>query len=81
MPFYVYILKSFSTGKSYIGCTKNLKNRISEHNSNESKATRGKGPWKLVYYEAYNSRSEAIKREKYFKTQIGRLELKKSGIL
>ncbi len=54
---------------------------MTEHNCGKNKATRGKGPWKLVHHEEFVSRSDAIKREKYFKTQIGRLELQSMGIL
>jgi len=38
MSFYVYILKSDSSGKSYIGHTQNLNNRVTEHNINKNKA-------------------------------------------
>ncbi len=81
MSYYVYILRSESNGKSYIGHSKDPNNRVTEHNSGKSKATRGRGPWRLIYHEEYKSRSEAIRREKHFKTQIGRLELKSKGIL
>jgi len=81
MGFSVYILKSELSGRSYIGHSKDLSKRVFEHNSGKSKATRGKGPWKLVYYEEYYTRSDASKREQYFKTVDGRIELKKNGIL
>jgi len=81
MGFSVYVLKSESGSRSYIGHSKDLLKRICEHNIGKSKATRGKGPWKLVYSEEYKSRSDASKREKYFKTVEGRIELKKKGIL
>ncbi len=80
MPFYVYILESESTGKSYIGHSKDLSNRVAEHNNNKNKATRNKGPWRLLYHEVFDSRSGAMKREKHLKTQIGRLELKSKHI-
>ncbi|HDZ62836.1 MAG TPA: GIY-YIG nuclease family protein, partial [Nitrospirae bacterium] len=59
----------------------NLENRLSEHNSGESKATRYKAPWSLVYQENFQTRSEAVRREMYFKTVEGRIELKRLGIL
>jgi putative endonuclease len=81
LGFYVYVLKSASTGRSYIGHSKDLNNRVTEHNSGKSKATRGKGPWRLVYQEEFQTRSEAMKREYYFKSRTGRIILKERGIL
>ena len=68
MGFFVYVLKSESSGRSYVGHSKDLSKRFSEHNIGKSKTTRGKGPWKLVYSEEYKPRSDAAKREQYFKT-------------
>jgi len=81
MPFFVYILKSQSTGTSYVGCTSNLEKRLTEHNNGKSPSTRNKGPWKLIYKEEFPTRSLAILREKYFKSIPGRWELKTKGIL
>ena len=81
MPYYVYILKSDSTGKSYIGHSKDIVNRVSEHNDGKGISTRNGRPWKLVYHEEFESRSDAMKREKYFKSVEGRKELKTQGIL
>jgi len=81
MPYFVYVLKSLSSGRSYVGNTNNLQNRLLRHNNNESKATRGKGPWQLIYHEEYASRSEAVRKELFFKSVEGRINLKKLGIL
>ena len=81
LQFYVYVLKSESTGTSYVGHSKDLDKRIAEHNHGKSKSTRGKGPWRIIYKEEYKSRSEAMIREKYLKSVQGRLELKSNGIL
>ena len=52
---------------SYVGYTKNLKNRIKLHNSGKgAKFTRGR-KWKLIYKEKFNSKSKAISREYYIK--------------
>ena len=52
---------------TYAGYTNNLKKRLSLHNSGEgAKFTRGR-TWKLMYYEKYKSRKEAINRECYIK--------------
>tara|TARA_B100001540_G_scaffold317723_1_gene352385 strand:- start:1299 stop:1526 length:228 start_codon:yes stop_codon:yes gene_type:complete len=48
---------------SYVGYTNNLKKRIKLHNTGRgAKFTRGK-IWKLVYYEKYDSKSDAMKNE------------------
>ena len=52
---------------TYVGFTKNLKNRISLHNSGKgAKFTRGR-KWKLIYKEKYSSKIKAISREYYIK--------------
>jgi putative endonuclease len=60
----------------YIGSTKDLKKRLSQHNNNKSFATKNRGPWELVYYEASLSEKDARTREKYLKTAWGKRYLK-----
>tara|TARA_B100000401_G_scaffold427542_1_gene359220 strand:+ start:509 stop:757 length:249 start_codon:yes stop_codon:yes gene_type:complete len=65
MTFYVYLIVSKVKNKtiSYVGYTNNLNKRLTLHNSNKgAKFTKGK-KWKLVYYEKYDSKSEAMKEE------------------
>jgi putative endonuclease len=68
MNFYVYMLKSKSIKPiTYVGYTKNLKKRISLHNSGKgAKFTRGR-KWTLIYKEKFKSKNEAISREYYIK--------------
>ena len=73
--YYVYILRSDSTGKLYKGSTEDLQRRLEEHTANMASATKNRGPWKLVYYETYPTRSAAMLRERYFNTGKGREEL------
>jgi putative endonuclease len=61
--YYVYILKSISHDKLYIGYTSDLKRRFTEHNLGKSIATKAYIPYRLIYYEAYSSKSDALKRE------------------
>ena len=70
--FYAYVLRSDLDGTLYKGHTQNLDIRLLEHNSGKSKYTKTKLPWKIVYFEENESRNEAIKREKYFKSAAGR---------
>ncbi len=66
--FYIYVLKSLK-GKavSYVGYTKNLKNRLKLHNQGKgAKFTRGR-KWKLIYKEKFKTKKEAMSREYYIK--------------
>ncbi|HLE49665.1 MAG TPA: GIY-YIG nuclease family protein [Patescibacteria group bacterium] len=74
--YYVYFLKSKNTNWFYTGYTSNLKKRLIEHNSGRSPATRPHMPFGLIFYEAYKSRLDAKRREKYFKTNQGKRLLK-----
>ena len=66
MTYFVYLIVSnLKNNKkfSYVGYTNDLEKRISLHNNGKgAKFTRGK-KWKLVYYEKYDSKSEAMKNE------------------
>ncbi len=56
--------------------TSNLHLRLEQHNSGKNKSTKGFLPWSMVYHEVFETRLEARKREKYFKSGIGRQYLK-----
>ena len=70
--FTVYILKSLKASKSYVGYTAiNPKERLREHNIGSNKWTRSNGPFKLVYYEKFVCKTDAILREKFLKSGQG----------
>ena len=73
--FYVYVLRSLKTGRRYNGSCEDREERLRRHNAGESKATRHGVPWILVYSEPFASRTEALRRERYFKTGRGQDEL------
>jgi len=66
MKYTVYILKN-PQQKFYIGQTADLDARIVRHNSDRVHYTRGKGPWNLIYFEEFDSRAQAMMREKQLK--------------
>jgi putative endonuclease len=70
--FYVYVLRSESDSGFYIGFSTNLKRRLAEHMRGASFATKSRGPWKLIYYEAYTEREDAEGRERFLKSGAGR---------
>ena len=69
MKYYAYILQSETDGSYYIGHTDSLDRRLEQHNAGKSKYTARKTPWKLVYFEEFNSRKEANQRERFLKKQ------------
>ena len=79
--YYVYLIHSKTLGQYYIGQTNDLRRRLLEHNSGESKWTSRANDWKLIYYEAFTSRSLAMNREHKLKHHArGRQELLKRVI-
>ena len=70
--FYIYVIQSLIHKTRYIGSTDNVLKRIMEHNNGRCRYTSGRKPWKLVYQEEYSTRGEAMKREKFLKSGLGR---------
>ena len=69
MHHYVYMIKSIKQGKvtTYVGHTKDLKNRLKLHNAGKgAKFTRGR-KWILIYKEKLKSKKMAISREYFIK--------------
>jgi putative endonuclease len=81
MMFYSYILKSKKDGTYYYGSTANLLDRIKTHNTGKVKFTKGHKPYKLHYFETFNSRKEATTRERFYKSIDGYKWLKSKGII
>ena len=73
----VYVLRSLKDNKTYVGCTKNIENRLKEHNAGEVKSTKYRRPLVLWYKEEYYDKFEAFKREQHFRTSWGRRQLRK----
>ena len=74
--FFVYVIKSVEKKFQYIGHTENIQKRIKEHNTGKTKSTKFYKPFELIYLEVFKTRNEAIIREKYLKSGIGREFLK-----
>lgn len=79
MAWFVYIVKC-ADKSFYTGICWNLKKRIKEHNEARYKNsfTKGRLPVKLVYWEKFNNRFLAAKREKVIK---GFSKLKKTRLV
>ena len=74
--YYVYVIKSKKDKKLYTGFTGDLRERINAHNHREVTSTKNRGPFQLVYYEGCMNKHDAIDREKYLKTGMGKRYLK-----
>jgi putative endonuclease len=78
--FYAYILQSEKTNTFYYGHISDLEERMGRHNRGKVRYTKSRIPWKLVYSEPFNTKSEAYKRELFFKSIEGYIYLKQAGI-
>jgi putative endonuclease len=77
MKYYVYILYSQSKDRYYTEYTTNPEERVVEHNLGATPSTRPGRPWILVYTEAFDNKSEAIKRERGIKGKKSRKFIEK----
>jgi putative endonuclease len=73
----VYILKSGSTGRHYIGSTIHLDKRLEQHNAGRSASTKAYRPWEVVHIESFETLREARRRERYLKSMKSRAYLKR----
>ena len=65
--YFVYMIESLQSGIFYKGSTSDYVRRLAEHNEGINKYTKGKGPWKLVFVQQFETRSEALMKEKKLK--------------
>lgn len=72
--FYTYILVSISNPtKTYVGFINSLENRLDAHNHPNNKGHTAKfKPWKLVHFFEFGTKSEAMNKEKWLKSGVGR---------
>lgn len=75
--FQVYILKSYKTGRYYIGHTQDINDRLSRHNSGQTKSTKSGTPWQIVYTEQHQTKQDAYKKEFEIKSYKGGIKFKK----
>ena len=74
--YYVYVIQSLKDGMWYTGCTNNLRKRFILHTTNQVPSSKGRGPFKLIYYEASLDKEDAFAREIYLKSGPGKRYLK-----
>ena len=74
--YFVYVLRSKVDKEFYSGFTTDLRIRIDEHNRGEQLSTKSRIPLELVYYECSFNKNDALNREKYLKSGIGKRFIK-----
>lgn len=70
--YYVYVLRSLKDKQLYTGFTDNIERRVREHNNQEEKSTKSRAPFELIYFEGCLSKKDALVREKYLKSGMGK---------
>ena len=73
----MYFLQSLKNNDLYVGSTEDVEIRVALHNAGKVKSTKAYRPWKLLDFEEGESRSVAVKRERFFKTHQQKEILKK----
>jgi len=79
--FFVYILKSQKDNKYYYGSCQNIKARLDYHNAGKVRSTKGRRPLILHYQQAFETRSEAVRKELFFKSIDGYNWLRNNQII
>ncbi len=74
---YVYILESQKDHELYVGCTKDLRARMSLHTLGKVESTKNRRPLHLIFYEAFLNQRDAFTREQWLKTGWGRNQVQK----
>jgi putative endonuclease len=71
MPHFVYILQSLKDSKYYIGETADVQARLLFHNAGRQRSTKYRIPFIIILVEKFETREEALKREKQIKSWKG----------
>ena len=70
---YVYIIESvYQREQRYVGITRDLKQRLADHNNGKSPHTRKYKPWNLVAYTGFAEDQTAQAFEQYLKSGSGK---------
>lgn len=79
MEYYVYVLFSSKFNQIYVGYSTNVDARLLSHNVLGTKGwTIRYRPWMLVHKETFNTKKEAMAREKQLKSGRGREWIRKT---
>jgi len=70
--YFTYVFRSLDEKHRYVGHCDSLRPRLKQHNSGKVESTKAFIPWRIVHFEKYKTRKEAISRERYLKSGVGR---------
>ena len=70
MDYFVYVIYSAKRNRYYVGQSEDVQRRVELHRLRKNL---GVSDWELKYVEAFNTRSEAMKREAYIKARKSRI--------
>jgi len=74
---WVYAISSLIRNYIYVGMTTDLNARVARHNAGREKTTKPYKPFVLLYSERCLDRTKARKREKYWKSGVGKEKLRR----
>ncbi|MFA6416450.1 MAG: GIY-YIG nuclease family protein [Candidatus Paceibacterota bacterium] len=75
--YYVYVLEDIEKASWYIGFSENLKKRLENHNASKGCKTTRSRKWKIIYFEGYLDKKDALGREIFLKSGSGRSFLRR----
>ena len=75
--FYTYIIFSSDLNKYYVGSTANIEDRLRRHNQKHMGFTGKNSDWKIVYVEAFETKTASLKRELEIKKWKSRILIEK----
>ena len=71
LKYWLYVLRSLQTGKSYIGIAADVAKRLQEHNSKSGRWTSAYKPWVIWATEEFLDRASAARQERFLKSRAG----------
>ncbi len=74
--YHVYNLLNEVKTRTYTGVTDDVKKRLKEHNAGRVKSSSPHRPYKVIHTESFEALSEAMQKEKFYKSTTGRRRLK-----
>ena len=81
MVYYAYVLESKKFSRNYYGSCQDIEERLKLHNLGKVKSTKPFRPWNVIYFETFETRSEAYQRELFFKSLEGKIFLRSKGLV
>jgi len=70
--FYTYVLFSLKDSMFYTGYTRDVYARVDLHNAGHVPSTCNRIPLRLIYFEVCLSQKDALARERYLKSGMGK---------